>query len=54
VNHRLELGRTYMQLKSWSLARTELEKAVSMPPTSSVRDAHYQSEARELLTRLPK
>ena len=54
VNHRLELGRTYVQLKSWSAARVELEKAVSLPPTSSLRDAHYQAEARELLAHLPK
>jgi tetratricopeptide (TPR) repeat protein len=54
VNHHLELGRTYVQMKRQDLARAELEKAVALPPTSSVRDGHYQTEARELLARLPK
>ena len=54
VNHRLELGRTYMDLKRWGDARTELEKAASLPPTSNPRDPRYQQEARELLAKLPK
>ncbi|MFI5372071.1 MAG: tetratricopeptide repeat protein [Candidatus Eisenbacteria bacterium] len=54
VNHRLELGRTYVDLKKYDLARPELEKAVGLPPTSSLRDPHYQAEARELLAKLPK
>jgi tetratricopeptide (TPR) repeat protein len=52
VNHRLELGRTYMDLKRWAEARREFEKAVSLPATSSARDAKYQVEARALLGRL--
>jgi tetratricopeptide (TPR) repeat protein len=54
VNHRLELGRTYLQLKKFDLARPELEKAVALPPTSDLRDPKYQAEARELLTKFPK
>jgi tetratricopeptide (TPR) repeat protein len=54
VNHRLELGRTYLQLKKADLARPELEKAVALPPTSDLRDPKYQAEARELLAKLPK
>ncbi len=54
VNHHLELGRTFADLKRWDDARRELEKAVSLPPTSSGRDKQYQAEARELLARLPR
>ncbi len=54
VNHRLELGRTYMDLKRWDDARRELEKAVSLPPTSDALDKTYQAEARRLLDKLPK
>jgi tetratricopeptide (TPR) repeat protein len=52
VNHRLELGRTFMDLKRNADARRELEKAVALPPTSSARDAKYQAEARTLLGRI--
>lgn len=51
VNHRLELGRTYLALKRRAEARAELEKAVSLPPRAP-RDAHYQQEARALLEKL--
>lgn len=54
VNHRLELGRTLMAMKRWPDARTQLEKAVSLPPTSSPRDPRYQAEARELLKKIEK
>jgi len=53
VNHHLELGRTYAQLKRWPDARKELETAIALPPTSNPRDPRYQSEARELLARVP-
>ena len=53
VNHHLELGRTFMELKRWPEARRELEKAHTLPPTSSPRDARYQNEARNLLSRIP-
>lgn len=54
VHHRLELGRTCMEMKLYDQARVQLEKAIDLPPTSSPRDAKYQQEARELLARLPK
>ena len=53
VNHHLELGRTFMQLKRWPQARKELETAVSLPATSNPRDPKYQAEARALLARVP-
>lgn len=53
VNHHLELGRTFVQMKRWSEARKELETAASLPPTSNPRDARYQTEARALLARVP-
>jgi tetratricopeptide (TPR) repeat protein len=54
LNHRLEQGRTFMQLKRTSDARRELERAVSLPVTGSPLDPKYQAEARELLARLKK
>jgi regulator of microtubule dynamics protein 3 len=54
VNHRLEQGRTFIQLKRKSDARRELERAVALPPSGSPLDPKYQAEARELLTRLKK
>lgn len=54
VNHRLELGRTFMELKRPNDARRELERAVSLPPGGSPLDPKYQAEARELLARLKK
>jgi tetratricopeptide (TPR) repeat protein len=54
VNHHLELGRTYMDLKRWADARHELDRALSLPPTSNPRDPRYQQDARELLGKLPK
>jgi hypothetical protein len=35
-------------------ARRELEKCIALPPVSSARDAHYQAEARQLLSHLPR
>jgi tetratricopeptide (TPR) repeat protein len=54
VNHRLELGRTYLQLKRRDEARRELERAVALPPGGNPLDPKYQAEARELLARLKK
>ena len=54
VNHHLELGRTYMELGRWAEARAELERAHTLPPTSSPRDARYQNEARNLLGRIAR
>jgi tetratricopeptide (TPR) repeat protein len=53
VNHHLELGRTYMDLKRWDDARSELERAVSLTPNSNPRDPKYQTEARKLIGKLP-
>ena len=54
VNHRLELGRTLMQLKRKGEARRELERAVALPATGSPLDPKYLAEARELLARVKK
>jgi Tfp pilus assembly protein PilF len=54
VNHHLELGRTYMELKRWPEARRELDTANTLPPTSSPRDVRYQNEARNLLGRIER
>jgi tetratricopeptide (TPR) repeat protein len=54
LNHRLELGRTFMQLKRTDEARRELERAVALPPVGSPLDPKYQAAARELLARLKK
>ena len=53
VNHHLELGRTFADLKRWPEARKELETAVALPPTSNPRDPKYQAEARALLAKVP-
>jgi len=52
VNHHLEYGRFLKDQKRPADARRELEKAASLPPTSSALDARYQAEARELLEKL--
>jgi tetratricopeptide (TPR) repeat protein len=52
INHRLELGRTFLMLKDHAQARRELERAVSLPLSGSARDPRYQAEARELLAKL--
>lgn len=54
VNHRLEYARLLKDLKKRSEARRELEKAVSLPPTSSALDGRYQAEARALLEKLSR
>ena len=54
VNHRVQYGRLLKEMKRPADARRELEKAVSLPPTSSALDARYQSEARTLLEKLPR
>jgi len=54
VNHHLEYGRLLHDLHRNPDARRELEKAVSLPPTSDALDARYQAEARTLLAKLGK
>jgi tetratricopeptide (TPR) repeat protein len=52
VNHRLEYARFLKSQHRDADARRELDKALSLPPTSDALDARYQSEARELLGKL--
>jgi len=54
INHRLELGRTYLMIKDRAGARRELEKAVALTPGGSALDSRYQAEAKELLAKLGK
>lgn len=54
VNHRLEYGRLLRDLRRPAEARRELEKALSLPPTSSALDRRYQAEAKELLAKLSR
>lgn len=54
VTHRLEYGRLLRGLKRPADARRQLEMAVSLPPRSSALDMRYQSEAKELLAKLPR
>lgn len=51
VNHRLEYARLLRERGRKAEARQELEKAISLPPTSGALDARFQAEARELLAR---
>ena len=54
VNHHVEYGRFLKEMKRPADARRELEKAISLPATSSALDARYQAEARSLLEKLPR
>ena len=54
VNHRVQYGRLLKDMKRPADARRELEQALLLPPTSSALDARYQSEARQLLEKLPR
>jgi len=51
LNHRLEYGRLLRDRGRKAEAKQELEKAVSLPPTSGALDARYQAEAKELLAK---
>jgi hypothetical protein len=52
VNHRLEYAKFLKSQHRDADARRELDKALSLPPTSDALDARYQAEARELLGKL--
>ncbi len=52
VNHRLEYGRMLKDRGRKAEAKQELEKAVSLPPTSDALDARYQAEAKALLAKI--
>lgn len=54
INHRLEYARMLHEQHRDPEARRELEKALSLPPTSNALDARFQTEARALLNKLGK
>jgi len=51
VNHHLELGKTYMEVKEREQARREFE-TVGRLPAVAFEDAEYKEEAEQLLRRL--
>ena len=51
VNHHLELGKTYLEMKEKDLARGEFE-TVGRLPTVFFEDTQYKEEAEQLLRRL--
>lgn len=51
TNHHLELGRTYVAMKKYDLARQEFEKVLELPITSS-KCEDYKKEARAELEAL--
>jgi tetratricopeptide (TPR) repeat protein len=53
VNHRLELGITYVALKKPDLAAAEFQKAIDLPKSSS-KDDMLKAEAQAELDRLKK
>ncbi len=53
TNHHLELGRTYLSLKKYDLAKQEFEKVLEVPVTSS-KCEDYKKEAQAELERLKK
>ena len=54
MNHHLAYARMLKEKKRYDEARLELEKALSLPPTSSALDPRRQDEAREMLEKLPR
>lgn len=53
TNHRLELGRTYLAMKKYDLARQEFEKVLELPIISS-KCEDYKKEAQAELDALKK
>ncbi len=51
VNHRLELGLTYVSLKKYDLAAQEFQKAIDLPKTTS-KDDVLKDQARAELAKL--
>ncbi len=51
VNHRLELGITYVSLKKYDLAAQEFQKAIDLPKTTS-KDDVLKDQARAELAKL--
>jgi len=54
VNHRLEYAKLLKSQHRQADARRELEKALSLSPTSDALDSRYQAEAREMLAKMGK
>lgn len=53
INHHLELGRTYVAMKKYDLARQEFNRCLELPE-SSAKDKQLKEEAREELANLGK
>lgn len=53
INHHLELGITYEQLKNWNLALQEYNKVLTLPVKDADDDAH-KKEARERIAKVEK
>lgn len=53
INHHLELGRTYVALKKYDLARQEFNKCLELPEASA-KDKQYKEEARAELANLDR
>ncbi|MGQ9672596.1 MAG: hypothetical protein ACUVV5_05620 [Candidatus Aminicenantales bacterium] len=53
TNHHLELGRTYVAMKKYDLAKQEFEKVLELPVTTS-KCEDYKNEARTELEALKK
>lgn len=53
INHRLELGRTYVSLKKYDLAAQEFQKCLDLSPASS-KDQAYKDEAGQELAAAKK
>jgi Tfp pilus assembly protein PilF len=48
VNHHLEIGLTYVDMKKYDLAQQELQKAIELPKTTSKDDVLKAQAAAEL------
>jgi tetratricopeptide (TPR) repeat protein len=53
INHRLELGRTFVALKKYKEAAAEFQKALDLPATTS-KDPGYKDEAQKELAAIQK
>lgn len=48
TNHHLELGRTYLAMKKYDLAKQEFQKTLELPKTTSKCDQHKKEAQAEL------
>ncbi|RFT17038.1 MAG: hypothetical protein OP8BY_0980 [Candidatus Saccharicenans subterraneus] len=53
INHHLELGRTYVAMKKYDLARQEFNRCLELPEASA-KDKQLKEEAKEELANLGK